>query len=325
MNTVEFNIDRLLEKYLRGELSVKEEESLAAWCGEAGEHKLYFMQRIKELEGECKVERLAEWRQLWSRMERKSKRITLPVGWSVAAAVVLLLSVTWLGYRYYKIPEPAWIVVNVPFGKIDSVVLPDQSRVVLNSCSVLRYNSDFGQSNRDVVLEGEGFFRVAKRNGEKFTVKAGSLKAVVYGTSFNVNNYLDAREVLVTLCSGSLKVESEENQQDDFFIKPGEQACYDVANRRMDKRDVDIGLYCNWTTGKLSFKSERLASIVPKMERKYDVKIRLQSPELAEFSFSGEFPADASLDYILSVIKESAPVSLKVERENNTIQISTDR
>lgn len=325
METVEFDIDRLLEKYLRGELSGKEEVCLVDWCGETEENKLYFKQRIHELESGYKAEDLVAWKQLLSKMERRSKRIRLFVGWSVAAVVVLLLSVTGFGYRHYMVSEPSWIVVHVPFGKIDSVVLPDQSRVVLNSCSVLRYNSDFGQGNRDVILEGEGFFQVMKQNGEKFTVRAGNLKAVVYGTSFNVNNYPDTRGIAVTLCRGSLKVEAEESESDAFFIEPGEQACYDSANGRMDRHKVEADLYCHWVTGKLSFQSECLSAIIPKVERKYNVKIQIESPELTGYSFSGEFSADVSLDYILNVIKESAPISLKVERKNDLIQISADR
>lgn len=324
MSFMEKDNNKIFEQYFLGNLSQEEEQYLAAWVETDEKNKQYFKQKIKELENNFRIsQKSEEWEQLSLKMNRKSKRINLTViQWSAAAAVVLILFAGWFGYRYYEASDDNWVVVNVPYGKIDSVVLPDQSKVILNSCSTLKYCSDFGNGDRSVELQGEGFFQVTKQDQEKFTVKTGTLKAVVYGTSFNINSYSDTDKTILTLCTGSLKVESE---KDAVFIQPGEQIAYTSFDGKMSKSVVDINLFCNWTTGKLCFKSEFFSSIVPKIERKYNVKIDLKSPELANYLFSGEFPVNASLDYILNVLKESAPTPLKIEKKDQTIQIFIDK
>lgn len=66
--------------------------------------------------------------------------------------------------------------VLVDKGQRASVILPDGTKVWLNSHTELTYNGDYGKGNRQVVLSGEGYFEVAKDSTSRFVVKAGEME-----------------------------------------------------------------------------------------------------------------------------------------------------
>lgn len=314
------DIDKILEKYFLGKLSRVEERELVIWFNETDKHKQYFKEKISELESQFSMLHSEKCKELFQRIQLKSKKRKYFTQLSIAATIALIFSISWFTFSDHKVSEPILFVVNVPIGEIDTLLLPDKSKVILNSCSSLKYNSDFGKTNRDVELVGEGLFDVTKDSEMRFTVKSGDMKATVYGTLFNFNSY--PNEIAVTLCSGSLEVEKHGNDNESFLMEPGDQVYYDIAKGKTHKQKVNTDLYSNWIFGSLAFKSTPLSLIASELERKFDIKIKLKSLELAEILFSGEFPSTVSLDYILDIIKQSSPISLKIEKQNKTIQIS---
>ena len=73
------------------------------------------------------------------------------------------------------------------------VYLPDSSQVILNAESKISFNKKTWDENRNVTLEGEAFFKVAK--GKRFTVATESGIITVLGTQFNVENRKNFFEV----------------------------------------------------------------------------------------------------------------------------------
>ena len=77
-----------------------------------------------------------------------------------------------------------WNTLTVPRGMEFRAELADGSVVWLNAESELRYPSRFGGGRREVELRGEGYFDVARREGQAFVVRAGGVEVEVYGTEF---------------------------------------------------------------------------------------------------------------------------------------------
>jgi ferric-dicitrate binding protein FerR (iron transport regulator) len=75
------------------------------------------------------------------------------------------------------------------YGKQLSFLLPDGSKVLLNSKSTITYNKNNWNTNRTLNLDGEAFFDVEK--GSTFTVKTTHGHVKVLGTEFNVNSSND--------------------------------------------------------------------------------------------------------------------------------------
>ena len=79
-----------------------------------------------------------------------------------AAAVVLIGLLSMNLYFQLKDAPELMNVVEVPNGQRVSLTLSDGTKVWLNSHSKLIYPAQFSSKNRDVTLEGEGFFEVAR-------------------------------------------------------------------------------------------------------------------------------------------------------------------
>lgn len=79
-------------------------------------------------------------------------------------------------------------------GQRASVMLPDGTKVWLNSHTQISYNSNYGMKDRVVALAGEAYFEVAKDKDHRFIVKTGDMEVEALGTSFNVKAYKEDRE-----------------------------------------------------------------------------------------------------------------------------------
>ncbi|MCB4800365.1 FecR family protein, partial [Neotamlana laminarinivorans] len=92
-----------------------------------------------------------------------------------AVLVVLLTSSYFLFFNNTKSFE-------TQIAQTETFKLPDESEVILNAQSKLSFSKKEWETNRNLKLQGEAFFKVTK--GEKFTVntKAGSIQ--VLGTQF---------------------------------------------------------------------------------------------------------------------------------------------
>ena len=123
---------------------------------------------------------------------------------AAAAAVVLLMVMSGVLTYWLKPNQPVQqYALTAPMGSKTHVLLPDSSEVWLNAGSTLRYASDFNEANRNVSLEGEGYFQVKhKQDGQEFTVHTNGYDVVVKGTRFTVTAYADDPMVTTALLQG---------------------------------------------------------------------------------------------------------------------------
>src|SRR5699024_6685187 len=84
---------------------------------------------------------------------------------------------------------PAVISLEAPQGIKLTKVLPDGSKVILNSNSSISYTDGFAKDKRELTLQGEGFFQVTKDPARPFTVHTGNIATTALGTSFNVRHH----------------------------------------------------------------------------------------------------------------------------------------
>lgn len=141
-----------------------------------------------------------------------------------AAAVLLLLSSTVAWYvsgNYYNDGAELQTLVAA-YSEIKKVVLSDGTTVRLNSGSTLTYPKQFRGKERKVMLQGEGFFEVAKDKAHPFVVSAGGLNVKVLGTKFNIRGYADDDYITATLVEGSILV--YDNDERSVKLMPNMQA-----------------------------------------------------------------------------------------------------
>lgn len=203
--------------------------------------------------------------------------------------------------------------ITVPPGQMSSVTLYDGTKVWLNSGTTLRYGSDFGVSSRQVILNGEAFFKVTK-DKLPFRVRLKNSEVEVLGTQFNAISFAEEKFSQVTLVDGSVKMNTLSGKE-IAVMKPSDQMTLSDDLKEITLKKVDTGFYRSWTEGKIVFREERLENIVERLERWYNVEIVLESPETANLRFSGTILKDKPFDQIARAFELLLPV--KISYQNN--------
>jgi ferric-dicitrate binding protein FerR (iron transport regulator) len=223
--------------------------------------------------------------------------------------------------------------IKAPLGARSEIILNDGTEVMLNAGSSIKYGSDFNSLNRDLILEGEAYFKVARNKVLPLIVNAGSIKIRATGTEFNVKAYSDEGIIETTLVDGEVEIfqhgnsEREEilvlepnqkaifaNQSDMFTIekiKEMEPLAIKPAKISTDKLMVspktNVEQATAWTKNKLIIRSENLESLCAKLQRKYDVTFVFKDDDIKKVRFSGTL-LDETFQQVMDVIKLTAPV-----------------
>ena len=254
----------------------------------------------------------------------KPVRKLIPVWLKVAAAVILLIGCNYFWYTYTENLTEVYTnadspyEIKVPAGSRTNIVLPDGTEVSLNAGSVLRYHRGFGIRERNVTLDGEGYFKVAKNAEVPFFVKTNDVQVQVVGTVFNVRAYDDDNYVMVSLLEGRVNLSASANSVMKLF--PNEQALYNKNTGRMEKLKTNASKACDWLDG---FENASFADIAHRLERKFQVKISIESERLKAEHFSGSFDSNQNIYDILHEINVEKQYTWKVS--GDTIFITDKR
>ena len=215
--------------------------------------------------------------------------------------------------RTFREMSAVWALSSVPsFAEIE---------VSLNAGSVLRYHRGFGIRERNVTLDGEGYFKVAKNAEVPFFVKTNDVQVQVVGTVFNVRAYDDDNYVMVSLLEGRVNLSASANSVMKLF--PNEQALYNKNTGRMEKLKTNASKACDWLDGGLTFENASFADIAHRLERKFQVKISIESERLKAEHFSGSFDSNQNIYDILHEINVEKQYTWKVS--GDTIFITDKR
>lgn len=249
-------------------------------------------------------------------MKPVPSRKMIPVWLKVAAIIILLLGCNYFWYNYTENLTETYTnadspyEIKVPAGSRTSILLPDGTEVSLNAGSVLRYCRGFGIGERDVTLDGEGYFKVAKNEMIPFFVNTNGVRVKVVGTVFNVRAYDDDNYVMVSLLEGRVHLDASSGSA--MKLLPGEQAFYDKNTGSMKRMKLNAGAACDWLDGGITFDNVPFADIAHRLERKFQVKIRIESERLKAEHFSGCFNSNQSINDILREINVEKQYRWKV-------------
>lgn len=248
------------------------------------------------------------------RMQKKYFIISLI---SAAAGILLMTGLFSIyGSLFNKISPASSVVVRTEQGNRSLVVLPDSTRVWLNSKSVISYPAGFGDGTREIALAGEAFFDVAHRN-EPFIVNVGEFEILVHGTRFNVSDYPDDRSIYTCLESGKISIRGA--AQKDLQVEPGQLVVYDRTTKEIDISSVNPREYSSWRQNEMYLHAESLGALATKLERKYNVEIVFIPKELADkVHYTGIF-TDENIEEILDAI--SIASDLTYTKKGNRYEI----
>lgn len=194
------------------------------------------------------------------------------------------------------------VIVEAQNGHHAAVVLPDGSKVNLNSGSYISYLQSFGKKVREVKLSGEAFFEVTKDPKKKFIVHTEYINIEVLGTTFNVFAYEKENMVEMVLLTGQVKINTNKAPYQSYYVKPNEKISLDKRSGFLKIRKTDARFETAWLRDEMVFRSEQLETVFDKLERKYGVTIQHENFKSDNDRFTGSFN-DEELTGILDILK----------------------
>lgn len=306
------DFDELVINYFQRTLSEKDYQTLLQSMNTDEELKKRFLElkkiRAKSLLSLFESQKDANYKMLTGHLNirQENSKIHPPpqsyfriLKWVAAVILLCLVSSIASLYIYNKkntLRQESFISETiVPYGSQVQITLPDSSTVRLNAGSILRYNSAYNKNNREVFINGEGFFEVKKHQDIPFLVNAGEIKTKVLGTVFNVKAYSDDYKIKVGLQEGSINVYLNDEYTNNRILSPNEQLIYNKLDGTIQTNTIEAANISHWTTGKLYFEKSSLLEIFKTLERKYDISIIIES-ELADNDyFTGSINTDMNI------------------------------
>lgn len=230
---------------------------------------------------------------------KKGKGKVVRLGWlntMVRVAAVLLVLFSSYFFFYLNVNE----TLQTASAEKAELLLPDASKVVLNAHSRVTYKKNIWKISRQVRLDGEAFFSVAK--GSKFDVETNSGIVSVLGTQFNVKNRETYFEVVCF--EGLVEVQSAGETS-----KLSAGNAFRILNGKMEVFDKNDSTTPDWMANESVFRSVPFGQVIHEFERQYGVSIAAINIDLDQL-FTGKFVHD-NLEMSLKAI--TIPLNLNYE------------
>ncbi|HOI30665.1 MAG TPA: FecR domain-containing protein [Melioribacteraceae bacterium] len=321
------NLTLLIEKYRNGKCSAEEKMMLEKYLdsfqkSESGWNENN-MGNIQE----------AEERILAGVMNRISsaKRINLyslansNTLLKIAASIVLLVGAFSLflylnGGFSSSSSNITWNEKITNTGEKSILTFLDGTKITLNAGSKVRYPSNSDREIREIYLEGEAYFDVAKDPSRPFIVYSQNIATTVFGTSFNVQAFPDENEIMISLVEGNVKVSRTNNNitEDLVYLKPEQQLTYSRKDDISRIEIFDLQESVGWKDNIIKFNDEPLLKAFTKLERFYGVKFELDNQSKANLKITANFKDD-SFKTVAEVIKKLTGLKYKTVTEKNNV------
>lgn len=212
--------------------------------------------------------------------------------------------------------HPTINTISTPAGGKYMVILPDNTEVWLNTSSSISFPTAFQANERNVTINGEVYFEVAKDPSKPFKVKTGNAEVSVLGTHFNIMDYDDEPNAQVTLAEGSIKLSIGGASQ---MIKPGQQAIFNQNSDRISLRNVDTDDVMGWKNGYFHFDNTPIDQVMREIKRWYDVDVVYEGNK-PTISITAMISRNNKISKILDLLKKSGGLDFEINNKQITVK-----
>jgi transmembrane sensor len=192
--------------------------------------------------------------------------------------------------------------------------LSDGTRIRLAPASHIRVAANYGEQERAVYLEGQGYFEVKHDENRPFIVYAGAAIARDVGTEFAMRSYPEDRAVQVVVRTGGVAMSGV------GLLDAGDVGRLGIDGSSSLTRGVAVDSLLTWLDGRLVFHDAPLAAVLAELRRWHDVDVHLADPALGNLPFTGVL-TDASFRSSLNLV--AATLGLQVR--NTKDRVTLDR
>jgi hypothetical protein len=204
-------------------------------------------------------------------------------------------------------------IISTPRGGEYRIILPDGSKVWLNAASSLKFPGVFKRNVREVELDGEAYFEIAKRSAMPFKVRSGNTEIEVLGTHFNLKAYSNQKVIKTTLVEGSVKINEGKSS---VLLKPGQQARQAGGNITI-LNNVDIEEQVAWKDGLFVFKDASIEEVMSQVSSWYDLDVTFEG-KIPEKYLTGKVSRSVNATEFMKLLNY-AGVKFKITGEHIVI------
>lgn len=315
MNKSSKEIIDIIDRMLTGKVSIKERIKLHSYRFIEQAFHEEWVKTPESADDKSREQRMLNNIMLGiQKSDNKWQRLSLyKMGWAVSIALLVAFSLASTWYFTKDKEKEVMYIVKSGRQSLDSVRLSDGSLVILSAGSQLSYPQEFSKDKREVILSGQAFFDIQPDKSSPFIVKTKKMDITALGTAFEVFSFDNDEQVETILLNGKIKVEAKNVQpgiNKEYLITPNQKFTY-TSPGKITIEEVDANSYSAWRMGRLTFKNQNLAIILPRLEKWYGQKIdcNAQTAQFYRFTFTLN---NEPLDLILNFISHSAPLNYKL-------------
>ena len=263
------------------------------------------------------------WDKLIQKIQvRSNKKRTLYRYLNIAAAAAILIVVFLTGITIgdkfmSKTSSLTYSRIISPKGNKTQVVLPDSSKVWLNSGAEIWYPSNYSASNREVWFRGECYFQVEKDPFHPLIVHGSKLQVKVYGTSFNLKEDRTGDLTDVTLVTGKIEVLNNQNENITNLL-PGQELAYSNGVGKVQVAE-NMEALTSWIHNVLIFKNQPFEEVIYYLNSWYGVNIQLDHTIYYHHNYTFKVKTE-SLREVLELISIITPIEYNIEGEQVKIK-----
>lgn len=207
--------------------------------------------------------------------------------------------------------------VVVDKGERIQIMFQDGTKVYINSDSKLRYPKKFALNTREVYLEGEAYFVVAKNKNRPFIVNLSGPAIHVLGTSFNVQDYPENKDIVVCLDEGNINLTLPTEKK--YPVQPGERLVYNKDNQQCTISKMnDMQCLSMWKQNVIVFKDTPLPEVIKILNRWYNVEFKVEDENVLKYVYT--LTSDNTLlEKVLMDLEKIAPVKFEYNEDKKEV------
>lgn len=295
----------LILKYLEGDFNSEDQKKLKEWLSkdEHNREKLDRLRKIWNIPGNLLPELNLEktWQEFKKYINHEKKLdMSLPLSrmgikkdnpikyllnsrlLKIAAVFLLIILTSYLFFKLNKVNSLNEVIVNRTETLI--ITLSDDTRVTLDAGSTFRYPDRFGEQERHVYLNGEGFFEVAPRKEFPFYIHTAEAIISVLGTKFNVRAWQRNKKVTLTVLEGKVFFHTENVDDPLAKVIVSQGQCSEIIENGYPSNPqcIDTKKNLSWLDREMYFQQVPLVEVLDQLERWYDLEIILSDVSIAK-------------------------------------------
>lgn len=305
-----YKFRRKLDRYLKGQSNETENALIESW------YKSYDLNEKQLSETEEQLLQDAIYRKISAATSKPP--VTKWLIFRIAASLLIFSCIALLTFRYHsphKQKSVTYATIKTGTNEVKQLTLPDSSVIWLNSASSIKIPSSFKGHIRKVILEeGEAFFKVKRSTAHPFIVYTEKLNVQVLGTSFNIRNYKNLKDINVAVATGKVGITSQGHTL--AMLLPGQQLSSNRKTGKYNQSVVNPDRAQSWKSGYTYLTAVDFKELSLVLKNIFGLSLHTSNSRIGSYRFTLRVQHNVPADQILKVISQIHNTHFRREGNN---------